>query len=100
MRLRHGLGTEVRPQLLARLRTRLLLSVFLLLNESDEVELGELRLRDEARLLLGSNPELGHFPSGRLQSGFIIWCKLIYQQRVELIPASSQNQDSRHFFTC
>ena len=70
MRLRHGLRTEVCPQLLARLRTRLLLSVFLLLNESDEVELGELRLRDEARLLLGSHSELGHFPPGRLEEDY------------------------------
>ena len=70
MRLRHGLRAEVRSQLLARLRARLLLSIFLLLNESDEVELGELRLRDEARLLLGSHSELGHFPPGRLEEYF------------------------------
>ena len=70
MRLRHGLRAEVRPQLLARLRTRLLLSGLLLLDESDEVELGELRLRDEARLLLGSHSELGHFPSWRLEEYF------------------------------
>ena len=67
MRLRYRLRTEISPQLLTgRLGTRLLLLIFLLLNESDEVKLGEFWLRDETRFLLGSHFELRHFNSGCL----------------------------------
>ena len=67
MRLRYRLGAEVCPQLLTRLGTRLLLLIFLLLNEPDEVQLGEFWLRDETCFLLRGHFELGHFNSGRLE---------------------------------
>lgn len=63
VRLCYRLRTEICPQLLTRLGARLLLLILLLLNESDEVKLGEFWLRDEACFLLGSHSELGHFNS-------------------------------------